>query len=225
MQGWSGLAGGKKRLLKSSKKLFSLSLAEVGLVLGPGRASTTALDYTPLAANASITTGASTGAKSPRSCHGHHPPRRGKTARARPRAGGGSLGHRRAAPPQHSPRRAHGQRARAGSPRTERCREPRAEAPRAPRPSSAPCSPSSIGPPHGPDALALLTRQGENQVCALPGARPVRIRGRGGERASRDRPQDRSVRKARATAVQTAKALSLPLERVRASEKKNQDGG
>lgn len=116
---------GRKRLLKSSKKLFSLSLAEVGLVLGPGRSwsSTTSLDYTPLAANASITTGASAGTESPRSCHGHHPPRRGKTARAGParvEAPSATAG-----PPRRSTRRAHGRRARAGSPRTQRCPEPR----------------------------------------------------------------------------------------------------
>lgn len=80
-----------------------MSLAEVGLVLCPRRAFTPGPGHTALAANASITPGASTGSKGLRSCHGHHPLRRGRTAKRRP-AAGGSFGSRRDAPPQHTPR-------------------------------------------------------------------------------------------------------------------------
>lgn len=55
-----------------------------------------------------ITTGASAGTESPRSHHGHRPPRRGKTARAGPaRAEAPSAT---AGPPRRSTRRAHGRR-------------------------------------------------------------------------------------------------------------------
>lgn len=95
-----------RKILESSTKFFSLSLAEVRLVLGPGRSwsSTTSLDYTPPAANASITTGASAGTGEPSELPPAPSTTPWKNGARRPSAGGGSLSHRRAAPPQHTPR-------------------------------------------------------------------------------------------------------------------------
>lgn len=90
---------GRKAYPNPPRSCSGTSLAEVGLVLGPRRASTTGQGRTAPAANESITPGASTGSEGPRSCHGHHPPRRGRRAHAGRRVEGPS-----AAAGQQTPR-------------------------------------------------------------------------------------------------------------------------
>lgn len=132
----------------------------------------------------------------------------------------GSPGRRRAAPPQHTqrtwaagPRRSPEDAAMPGSPGRGAVGPPGL-----PRPSSSIGASTPPGRPDSPYPPGLRTESARFQELASYGSG-------GGEGASTDRPQGRPVRKARAAAVKTAKALSLPPKRVRASEKKKQDGG